>query len=190
MGTPQQERLRRLKAAAARAEITEARQDKLRKILPRLDRSKLIVIYYRQSEIDRGHAYEESFEVQTIRRKEEFTGYGWSEENIKIVLTDANVPGTLTIADRLGLSEVVQDITQGRVAAVYAWMVDRLFRFPTLDEPEKFVQVCLESETPLITSTWVYDFATSDEDIEKFFLECQYADCLQESNSGYPSGEP
>ena len=100
--------------------------------------------------------------------------YGWAKDNIIMYVEDLGVSGKLRMDEREGFSKMLHDITSGKVKAVIAFQVDRLFRDEWGIEYGKFMEICFKYGVIVVTPEFVYDFSV-DWHVDRFRRKCEEA---------------
>jgi Resolvase, N terminal domain len=145
---------------------------------PRLDRTKKLIVYGRQSKKFQIVDNKEAYEQQTVRLLEYGTELGWIEDAIILCYENKrqdgkwrNASATLRIDQRPGLSSVVESIKSEEVKTVLTWAVDRLFRDPDMIQPAVFAKICKDHKVIVITIDDYFDFNHPKRDDLTRFLE-------------------
>lgn len=100
--------------------------------------------------------------------------YGWKQEMIILYYEDLGVSGQLRMDEREGFTKMLRDITSGKVKAVIAFQVDRLFRDEWGVEYGKFMEICYTYGVIVITPEFIYDFSV-DWHVDRFRRKCEEA---------------
>jgi hypothetical protein len=163
----------RIKSAT---ELEEARQDSMQFAWTgsnQLDRSRLLLIYARQSSQKQLVYNVQSAKQQTEDAVERAIMLGWTlpynpnePDNIAgryLVLVENSVAkkcsGTLPIDSRPGLNDILENyIRKGLASGVLVVAVDRLFRDEDGIDSAKFAKACKIAKTVVITPYTIFDF--------------------------------
>jgi hypothetical protein len=100
--------------------------------------------------------------------------YKWSEKLIIEYFDDFAFSGTLGIGERVGITNLVEDIEAGIIKAVYVFLEDRLFRDRHLENVVKFARICFERKIYIITNYRIYRMWL-DADKNDFIEACKRA---------------
>jgi DNA invertase Pin-like site-specific DNA recombinase len=99
---------------------------------------------------------------------------GWTKEQILLDDRDLGMSGQLRMEDRPAFNDMLRRIANGKIKAVVAINVDRLFRNKWGDESGKFMEICHRYGVIVVTPDFVYDFNISWH-IERFKRRCEEA---------------
>ena len=100
--------------------------------------------------------------------------YRWSSELIIEYFDDFAFSGTLGIGERVGITQLTEDIEAGIIKAVYVFLEDRLFRDRHLENVVKFARICFEQKIHVLTSYRIYRMWL-DADKNEFIEACKRA---------------
>jgi hypothetical protein len=100
--------------------------------------------------------------------------YGWKEELIIEYFDDFAFSGTLGIGERVGITNLTEDIEAGIIKSVYVFLEDRLFRDRHLENVAKFARICFEQKIYIITNYRIYRMWL-DADKNDFIEACKRA---------------
>jgi DNA invertase Pin-like site-specific DNA recombinase len=154
---------------------------------PTIPQDAKVGVYSRQSTLNQVKHMTQSAEMQTDDLIVVAMRMGVREENIILYLENIREDGTmksasgrLRIDQREGLSALVERIETDEIKAVIVFMEDRLFRDETQIEVNKFILICKEHDTLVITPHMTYDFSNPYH-VKQFRWKCeQAADFLRE----------
>jgi DNA invertase Pin-like site-specific DNA recombinase len=136
-----------------------------------------LAIIARQSTTRQTRENLESLRLQVEDARERFINQGWSEDIITVrVAGDGKrgVSGTLRIDQRKELQDTIADIEAGKIKAVGAYSVSRLFRDKWGIQVGTFMEVCAKHDVLVILPNRVYDFNDSNDRLI-FKLEAEFA---------------
>jgi Resolvase, N terminal domain/Recombinase len=145
---------------------------------PRLEISKKLALYGRQSQKVQIMNNREAYEQQTLRLLEYADELGWIQEYIILCYENRrkdgkwkNASAMLRIDQRPGLASIVESIKSGEVKTVLVWAVDRLFRDPDMIQPAVFAKICKDYGVIILTIDDYFDFNHPKRDDLTRFLE-------------------
>ncbi len=145
---------------------------------PRLETTKKLALYGRQSQKVQITNNREAYEQQTLRLLEYAQELGWILANIILCYENRrkdgkwkNASAMLRIDQRPGLSSIVEGIKSGEVKTVLVWAVDRLFRDPDMIQPAVFAKICKDYNVLILTIDDYFDFNHPKRDDLTRFLE-------------------
>src|SRR5689334_16260848 len=95
--------------------------------LPDLPLDENIALYGRQSSLFQVQNRTASNDYQIEEQKKQILAYGWKKHQIVEYFQDFEVSGTLGIGERIGITQLTEDIIAGLVKVVYVFLEDRLF---------------------------------------------------------------
>ena len=116
-------------------------------------RSKLAIIYIRQSTLQQVHEHHHSTERQYDLAKKA-TQLGWQQENLEIIDEDQGMSGASAIR-RTGFQHMTAEVALGHVGAVFGIEVSRLAR--ASDDWHHLIKLCSITSTLIIDEDGVYD---------------------------------
>ncbi len=106
---------------------------------------------------------------------------GWQEQYIIMETDDLGLSGQLRMEDRPAFVKMLRNIAEGKVKAVIAAQVDRLFRDRWGQEYSKFMEICFTYGVKVITPNpyrngidFVYDFSIKWH-VDQFRRKCEEA---------------
>lgn len=115
---------------------------------------------------------------------------GWREEHIIMDTDDLGLSGQLRMEDRPAFVKMLRNIAEGKVKAVIAAQVDRLFRDRWGQEYSKFMEICYTYGVKVITPNpyrnsieFVYDFSIKGH-VDQFRRKCEEAWSYIENHIG------
>lgn len=116
-------------------------------------------IYPRQSTLAQLKNNTQSTEMQTEDPKKLLMEKGVKEGNIRLYDKDLGVSGTLRIDEREALNELVKDIEDDKVKAVFGLQISRFFRDESGIQYNTFAYICKEHNCILMTADgMIYNF--------------------------------
>ncbi len=133
-----------------------------------------IGLYGRQSSLFQVENRTASYDYQIEEQRKHILAYGWKEKQIIEYFQDFAVSGTLGIGERVGITQLTEDIIAGLIKAVYVFLEDRLFRDRYLENVVKFARVCDEHHIIIITDYRRY-YMWIEYDREAFIEACKQA---------------
>ncbi|BCL83508.1 recombinase family protein [Ktedonobacteria bacterium brp13] len=142
--------------------------------MPTLPTDEHIALYGRQSTLFQVLNNTQSYDFQVEQQKTIIIKYGWNEELIVEYFQDFAVSGTLGLGERVGITKLTEDIAEGKIKAVYVFLVDRLFRDRNLENVIRFANICQENNVVIITSVRMY-YMNNRYDWEYFIEDCKRA---------------
>ncbi len=142
--------------------------------LPDLPLDENIALYGRQSSLFQVENRTASNDYQIEEQKKQILAYGWKEHQIIEYFQDFEVSGTLGIGERIGITQLTEDIIAGLVKVVYVFLEDRLFRDRYLENVVKFARICDEHHIVIITIYRRY-YMWIEYDREAFIEACKQA---------------
>src|SRR6266487_2647810 len=167
---------------ARRDELTRAKQ-------VRLDKTRLALVYSRQSTKKQTVVNIES----ALSQRDDMIAYAmhtytWPEEKIKLFIENMldkwgnkldkprAASGTLDMIFRPGLSEVERFVKADKAGAIFVDGVSRLFRDEDMIDPPRFAKACKDHNVVIITYDQEFDFnATGRDDMKAFREEAEDA---------------
>ncbi len=140
-----------------------------------LPTNELIGLYGRQSTLFQVQNNSASNDYQiNEQRRILVERYKWPEKLIIEYFEDFALSGTLGIGERVGITQLTEDIEAGIIKAVYVFLEDRLFRDRHLENVVKFARICFEQKAYIITSYRIYRMWL-DGDKNDFIEACKRA---------------
>src|SRR5205807_2723785 len=117
-------------------------------------------IYARQSTQAQLIKNTESTEMQTEDLIQLLVDRGVKGGNWQLFDADLGLSGTLTIDERTGLQDLVEQIKEEKIKAVLVYQISRLFRDDTGVEYNTFAKICKENDCVLMTADgMVFNFS-------------------------------
>ncbi len=142
--------------------------------LPEMPLDSNIALYGRQSSLFQVQNRTASYDYQIEEQKKHILAYGWKEHQIIEYFQDFAVSGTLGIGERIGITQLTEDIIAEVVKAVYVFLEDRLFRDRYLENVVKFARICDEHHIIIITDYRRY-YIWIEYNREAFIEACKQA---------------
>ncbi|HJT58633.1 MAG TPA: recombinase family protein [Ktedonobacteraceae bacterium] len=140
-----------------------------------LPTDKPVGLYGRQSTLFQVQDNQASNDYQiNEQRRILINRYGWNTKLIIEYFDDFAFSGTLGIGERVGITQLTEDIEADILKAVYVFLEDRLFRDRHLENVVKFARICFEHEIYIITSYRIYRMWL-DGDKSDFIEACKRA---------------
>src|SRR5712691_3842504 len=140
-----------------------------------LPTDKPIGLYGRQSTLFQVQNNPTSNDYQINEQRRIITvRYGWDGKLIIEYFDDFAFSGTLGIGERVGITQLTEDIEADIIKAVYVFLEDRLFRDRHLENVVKFARICFEHKIYIITSYRIYRMWL-DGDKNDFIEACKRA---------------
>ena len=121
-----------------------------------LPTNKPIVQYIRQSTKKQLKHNRQSYEMQDSDLRRNLLTMGWKEQDVIKIDSDQGKSGTKRRDERTGLGELYTLIEQGKVGAVAAFDVSRLYRVLSRAEYGGFCDMVLDMGIPVITFHRIY----------------------------------
>jgi DNA invertase Pin-like site-specific DNA recombinase/uncharacterized protein (UPF0147 family) len=132
---------------------------------PTIPQGAKVGIYGRQSTINQVKNNQGAGDLQIEQLVDLAKRMGIKEEDIILYIENRredgsikNASGRLRIDQREGLNALVERIENDEIKAVIVFLEDRLFRDETQIEVNKFILVCQEHNTLVVTPYMTYDF--------------------------------
>lgn len=116
-------------------------------------------IYPRQSTKGQLSKNIQSYEIQTEDMIKMAIERGWDRNLITLYDQDFAKSGTIDIDEREGMFQMLSDIKNLKIKAVFVFMEDRLFRDEYQTNVDIFIKVCSEAGCIVFTPMMVYDFS-------------------------------
>lgn len=106
---------------------------------------------------------------------------GWTDDLIIMDTRDLGLSGRLRMEDRPAFSDMIMRIAEGKIKAIIAANVSRLFRDRWGKEYSRFMEICYTYGVKVIIANktrtgieYIYDFSNSD-DVNQFRRKCEEA---------------
>jgi DNA invertase Pin-like site-specific DNA recombinase len=131
-----------------------------------------VAIIARQSTTRQTQEHLESMKLQIEDARQRFINQGWSEDIITIRVAGGGkrgVSGTLRIDQRSELQDTLADAKAGKIKAIGAYSVSRLFRDKYGVQVGTFMEVCAQHDVLVMLPNQIFDF-NNQSDVMMFKL--------------------